>query len=41
MNTGIFGLNQPEELLDKPERDFRRQQDDMGKQAMLYTAFFL
>jgi hypothetical protein len=39
MNTGIFGLNRPEELLDKLERDFERLQDDMGQQAMLYTAF--
>jgi hypothetical protein len=39
MNTGIFGLNQPEELLDKLEHDFERLQDDMGQQVMLYTAF--
>jgi hypothetical protein len=36
MNTGIFGLNQPEELLDKLEHDFERLQDDMGQQVMLY-----
>jgi hypothetical protein len=39
MNAGMFGLNQPDELLNKLEHDFQRLQDDIGKQAMLYTAF--
>jgi hypothetical protein len=39
MNAGIFGLNQPDELMTKLEHDFQRLQADMGQQAMLYTAF--
>jgi hypothetical protein len=39
MNTGIFGLNESDDLLNKLEHDFQRLQDDMGQQAMLYTAF--
>jgi hypothetical protein len=39
MNTGIFGLNQPKDLLEKLEHDFRRLRADAGQQAILYTAF--
>jgi hypothetical protein len=39
MHEGIFGLSQPDELLNKLEHDFQRLQASEGQQTMLYTAF--
>jgi hypothetical protein len=39
MNEGIFGLSQPDELLNKLEHDLQRLQASEGQQTMLYTTF--